>query len=197
MTIGLIAGGPGEEAAIRTLARKVMEKRGTREGVVSAKTRGEGDLFIARKVDVIIRALRNAHRVRKVVVCVDSHSDDQGTYRRAQETRRDLAKLWGVRLKDLPVDYVVIVHELEGWLLASEEALKAVLGKNVELNLPSDLEAHCRQADLLKELFRKNGKPDFEKFTHNRLIADKADPAQIAKRMPSFRRFVSVLRSPS
>lgn len=189
MSVGLIAGGPGEERVLRTLARKVLGR-----AVPSARTRGEGELFVATRVKVIVRNLMDTYQVRKAVVCVDSHSDNQATHERAKATRQALAKLWGVRTRDLPVEYVIIVHELEGWLLADEEALRAVLGRNAQVNVPRDLESHCRQPQLLEEIFRKNGRPDFQKTKDNLDIANGADPKEIAKRMPSFREFVSALR---
>lgn len=194
MTVGLIAGGPGERAVIRILASKVL--RVPPGAIPSAFTMGEAELFIAQKVERLARILKDDYSASKLVICVDSHSDDQAAQRKVLDTRRELAKLWGVRVRDLPVDYVLIVHELEGWLLADEDALRAVLGKNAQFNLPYDLESHCRQAQLLAEIFRKNGKSGFQKTKDNLDIANKANPKEIAKRMPSFRQFVTALKDP-
>ena len=57
------------------------------------------------------------------------------------------------------------------------------------------LENECRPESILKEIYRKHGKSDFNKSRDDIIIANHADPDRIAKRCGSFKKFQQILLS--
>ncbi len=191
MTIGFFVEGPkSEKPSITILARKVLESKSMRRGVVARV--GGGDLFNAQKMKVHINTLLRIHQdITKIIVCVDSDCNPSEAEGRAKSTERQLASF---RLKTVP-RYVLVIHALEGWLAADPEAVGKVVGADVPRHIPQDLEGVCKPADLLDQIFAKYGK-DFRKTQHGPLIAGYADPAAIAHRNSSFRQCQEAIIDP-
>ncbi len=89
--------------------------------------------------------------------------------------------------------YVVVINALEGWLAADPEALRQVLGRGAEVRIEQNLEEICRPAELLEDIFARHGK-DFQKTRYDPLIAEHANPEEIAKHSASFRRFCQLVK---
>jgi hypothetical protein len=127
----------------------------------------------------------------KIIICVDSEcTAPEITERNLGPCKKAIRDL---KIKT-PVDFLVIVHALETWLAADEEALHNALNAKRAIKTAGNLEMECRPVSILKEVYRKYGR-EFIKSKDDLIIAGHADPAQIAKRCSSFRRFQQILLS--
>jgi hypothetical protein len=189
VTIALLTeDGPSGEA-IRILAEKCLKKTG-RPLKIIRRCINRGDIFTnPRKLAALIKQV-NVKEETKTIVCVDSEcTDPKLTEKNLQSTKKALTELKVV------VDFVIIVHALETWLAADEEALRAVIKPKIPLKVPGNLENECRPGSIFKEIYRKHGKGDFNKSNDDIIIANHADPNRIAKRCSSFKKFQQLLLS--
>ena len=133
--------------------------------------RGKGNLLNLTKVASIIKYnLRESHDISKVLLCIDSECTD------VEATKLQLAtpeQALQRSFPDLPVRYVVVDHSLEGWLLQDREAIQETLGRNSKLPQYGNPEENCRPAELLQELFEKNGRY-YKKTVHATIHRQKA-----------------------
>ena len=135
--------------------------------------------------------LKNESRQEKskIIICVDSECTDPSI------TERNLAPCKrAVKGLSFVVHFLVVVHALETWLAADEKALRAILKTNKEIKIPGNLEMECRPVTILKDIYRKHRR-EFLKSKDDLIIAEHANPTQIAKRCSSFRRFQQILLS--
>jgi len=65
---------------------------------------------------------------------------------------------------------------------------------NKEIKIPGNLEMECRPVSILKNIYRKHRR-EFLKSKDDLIIAEHANPARIAERCNSFRKFQQLLLS--
>jgi len=189
VTIALLTeDGPSGEA-IRILAEKCLTKIG-RSSKIIRRSINRGDIFTnPRKLAALVKQV-NVKEQTKIIVCVDSEcTDPKLTESNLQSAKKALSEL------NVVVDFIIVVHALETWLAAADEALRAVIKPKIQIKVPGNLETACRPESILKEIYRKHGKGDFNKSRDDIIIANHADPARIAKRCSSFRKFQQLLLS--
>ena len=91
--------------------------------------------------------------ISHVLVLRDSEGvAPEGTYELMRPAERELRS----RFPGLGINYIVVDHSIEGWLLCDAEALKAVLGTRARINVPGNPDQHPRPAELIKGIFREN-----------------------------------------
>jgi hypothetical protein len=171
--------------AIRILAQKVLKSRKPPEVLRRHIKRGR----IFKKPEKLAALIKSISRGKKAkfIVCVDSECTPPQT----TERNLDRCKKY-LKQNRLVVNFVVVVHTLEAWLAADEEAIRAVLKPKGSITIPTNLESECHPEEILKEIFQKNDK-EFDKSWHDLEIAKKANPAKIAQRCQSLRKFQEVL----
>lgn len=150
-------------------------------------------MFSSDKIQAFIEQaiLMNDPDVSKILICVDSHcTPPEEIQKKAKQMQRTLAKR-GLRK---PVRYCVIVHALEGWLLADTQALSKFL--NVKVNLPANPESICKPKDELSGIFRKAGRSDYNPTRDNFKIAELVNLGQLAKGNSSFAKFCKLVKDP-
>ena len=118
-----------------------------------------------------IQALLLSHpEIGHVLVLRDSEGvAPEETYDLMRPTERQLRG----QFPDVGLNYVVVDHSIEGWLLCDPGALREVLGAQARINIPGNPDQHPRPAELMKGIFRENGK-DFRKTRDNPKIAEAA-----------------------
>ena len=191
MSLGLFVEGESDLAAIPILVRKLGYQSGVR-----ARKMPRGDMLRFDKVRPnIINLIHRRPDIDLVIVCIDA--DDSAPNRlltqEAMPVERRLNRDSAIQV---PVRFTVIAHALEGWLACDETALRSVLGgSRARVNIRGNPENHTEPADLMKQLFRDNGRV-FKKTQHDPLIAERASPECIAARSPTFRRFAEIIGHP-
>ena len=191
MSLGLFVEGESDLAAIPILVRKLGYQSGVR-----ARKMPRGDMLRFDKVRPnIINLIHRRSDIDLVIVCIDA--DDSAPNRlltqEAMPVERRLNRDSAIHV---PVRFAVIAHALEGWLACDEDALRSVLGgSRARVNIRGNPENHPAPADLMKQLFRDNGRV-FKKTQHDPLIAEHTSPERIAARSPTFRRFAEILGRP-
>ncbi|MGH7595769.1 MAG: DUF4276 family protein [bacterium] len=173
--------------AIRILAQKVLMEKSKPPKVIQRWMR-QGHIFNPKNVITFIRNESRQEKT-KIIICVDSECTDPNIIERNLDPCKKAVK----RLQFV-VHFLVVVHALETWLAADEKALRSILKTNKEIKIPGNLEMECRPGNILQEVFRKHGRK-FLKSKDDLIIAEHADPARIAERCSSFRRFQQILLS--
>ena len=150
---------------------------------IESRVVDQGDMLNVRKMQNQIQAVLRLHpNVSHVLVLRDSEGvAPEETYELMRPAERELRE----QFPDLGIDYVVVDHSIEGWLLCDAEALREVLGRQARINVPGNPDQHPRPAELMKGIFRANGR-EFRKTTHNRLIAEVARVEEIEQRSQTF-----------
>ena len=177
IALAIFVEGPSDRESHKHLLRKL--------GHTSIQDRvvPQGDMLNTGTMQRHIQAVLLLHQdISHVLVLRDS----EGV---APEETRDWMRPAETELKrrfpGLGIDYVVVDHSIEGWLLCDAEALKAVLGARARIDVPGNPDQHLRPAELLKDVFRANGKK-FRKTIHNPLIAEAARVEEIRRRSQTF-----------
>ena len=189
MTIALFTEDSSSGEAIRILAEKCLPKS-SKPPKIMRRCINRGDIFTnPRKLAALVKQV-NVKEQTKNIVCVDSEcTDPKLTEKNLQSAKKTLSEL------KVAVDFIIVVHALETWLAADEEALHAAIKSKLPIKVPGNLETACRPESILKEIYRKHGKGDFTKSRDDIIIANHADPARIAKRCSSFKKFQQILLS--
>jgi len=193
MKIGLLVEGKTDADTIGKLVRKIFESSAVKPKLIIRKLRGRGDMFSAEKIQAFIKyaILGDDPDASKILVCVDSHcTPPEEIQKKANQLQRTLAK----RGLGKTVRYCVIVHALEGWLLADAQALSKFLGAQV--NIPANPESICKPKETLSEIFRKAVRSDYSPTRDNPKIAELADVDRLAKGNSSFARFRKLIKDP-
>lgn len=189
MTIALFVEGPSDKKTLRILVRRILGKGAAKTKIVCRIVR-QGGLFNARKIKAYVRddVLLRHQNVDNIIAVVDSECNPcEETQSEAAKIERQLKRL---KVKPLP-RYCVACHALEAWLGADLEALKQVAGKPVKLT--ENLFQACRPKEVLRRAFEKLDKP-FNHVKDDPRIAEKIDPAKVAKNNPSFAHFVRLVK---
>lgn len=177
IALGIFVEGPSDREPHKHLLRKL--------GHPSIQTRvvPQGNMLDTDTMQRHIEAVLLLHQdISHVLVLRDSEGvAPEETYELMRPAERELRR----RFPDLGIDYVVVDHSIEGWLLCDPESLRAVLGARARINVPGNPDQHPRPADLLKGIFRANGK-EFRKTTHNPAIAEAARVEEIRQCSQTF-----------
>ncbi len=171
--------------AIRILAQKVLAEKSKPPKVIQRWMR-QGHIFNPKNIVLFINNEIQKEK-SKIVICVDSECTDPGIVERNLELCKK-----AVKSLQVAAYFLVVVHALETWLAADEEALRMILKTKKEIKIPGNLENECRPGNILQEIFHKHGRK-FIKSKDDLVIAELANPAQIAKRCGSFRKFQQIL----
>jgi hypothetical protein len=163
-TIGLVVEGPYDEAVIPVLAKRCRPNVQTVtrlcKGTVTGKFRG------------LLAELNRSHRLEKALVISDADGRDPESVVRS--LRIEHRKTY--RFKVIPL---VIVEELEAWLISDPEALKQVLRVDKEFHSPEkrpDPKAELKKLCIYTpEIARK--------------LAEVIDLKVLAKSCPRFSKF--------
>lgn len=156
---------------------------------IQAHVVSQGDMLNVREMQNQIQAVLRLHpEISHVLVLRDSEGvDPERTRDRMRPAETELRE----RFPDLGIDYVVVDHSIEGWLLCDQEALKAVLGARARIDVPGNPDQNPRPANLLKRIFKDNGK-EFRKTTHNPAIAEAARVETIRQCSQTFARLAGL-----
>lgn len=121
LTIGLVVEGIYDEAALKELIQKCAR---TQVEVIGRPCHGVNRLM--QKFPNVLKEfqyVKGGSRVDKALVIRDAGNKD------AQELKTGMQAMISNRRYSFPVKLLVVVKELEAWLLADEDAVKAVTGK--------------------------------------------------------------------
>jgi len=176
-----------EEKTIKTIARKKLpETTGIETRIIP-----RGDLL---KEDKVYSRLANDVLLdhpdaEKVVICIDAHCEKEIN----EKTKKVEQSLY--KKINTPIFYVVVENAVEGWLLADIEAVKYIVGHNVNVNIPPSATLDCEPKELLKDIFRKANK-DFIHIRDNPKIAEQMDVDKATRNNQSLAYFVEKLIDP-
>ncbi|MCH8089411.1 MAG: DUF4276 family protein [Chloroflexi bacterium] len=185
MSLAVFVEGPSDRNPIRTLLEKLGQV--VRHVGVVRQGRMLNVDAMASQIEIVAHARR---RLSRVLIFRDSEGiDPEETYQRSRGPERELNQLF----TRFPINYIIVDHSIEGWLAWDVDAVRRVVGGGKYLSLIRNLEANPHPANLLGRVFRANG-PDFDKSTHNQVLAELADIRLIARNSPTFGRLVKILR---
>ena len=122
----------------------------------------------------------------KVIILGDADCNEEGEQKRLQEIYKSLPE--GLRES---VHICIIVHELESWLLADENAISKRLGKNVRA-VPNPESIHDAK-EYLEELFEEVGEKYLTKFGGE--IAKHVNVEKLREKCASFADFERKVRN--
>jgi len=173
--IGFIVEGPSDEKVAEELSRKlrIQSKIKQMHGTINPKkAKAFADLLLDMDCE-------------NVLILKDSHCSDPA---KIEKNLRDRLIEESLRDKiDREVKICIVVHAIESWLLADEEAIADYLGSRVKgINNP---ENECKPDEVLDEIFRKHGKDYLKGGEAPREIAKRLSLEKVAKKCPSFIKF--------
>lgn len=169
MKVGVIVEEPSAVALVKRIAEKVK---------VSTQIRvARGRETLKKKLDAYARLLSD--ECQKVIALVDSHCSDPS----------GVEKNFGVVSN---VIICVVVHAIESWLLADKEAIAKTLRVS-EVKTTQSPEQLCKPEEELSILFEKHNKR-YIKSRDAAKIAEFISPKTLAKKCPSFKKFVDSLK---
>ena len=168
--IGVVVEGACDVAALPILIRKCRNDA----RVVTRECRGP----IFGKFPRILDELERRRTIDKALVICDADGELPSAL--LTRMRRELA---GHRYR-FPVEPLVIVQELEAWLLADEEALENVVGIKVLFRNPEDFKDPKQELERL--LSQRN---QIYTAARARRIAEAIRIPILSKRCPSFLKF--------
>jgi hypothetical protein len=182
MKVGLFVEGHTDKEVISILVKKIDPKI-----KIIARVVPPGDLLSPQKIRPYIEQdlLPKHHDLTKVIICKDSECTDPKEFCRVEEEFKK--EFQGFKI---PVQICIVVHALEGWLMADAESLSKFLG-DARIKIPKNSESLCKPKEALMELFRKANRDYIPK---REKIAEMADIERIAKNNKSFARFRKLLK---
>ena len=183
IALGIFVEGPSDQKPHKHFLRELGHTS------IQARLVPQGDMLNADTMRRYIRALLVQHQeISHVLVLRDSEGvAPEKTHEWMRPVERGLRQ----QFPDLGIDYVVVDHSIEGWLLCDAEALRAVLGPRARINVPGNPDQNPRPANLLKRIFKDNGKK-FDKIRDNAAIAEAADVETIKKCSQTFARLAAL-----
>ena len=188
VSLGLFVEGRSDRAAIPILVKNLGYQSRIKAQIVN-----RSEMLLYDKMERNVRnMLRERSDIDLIVICIDSERVNPNvTERQVQPVQRRLNQTSPVLVR-----FAVVDHALEGWLACDEDALRTVLGgSRARINIRRNPEDHPTPADLLKRIFRDNGRV-FKKTQHDHEIAERCNPERIAARSPTFRRFAEIIGRP-
>lgn len=173
--MGIIVEGESDEKVIREITNKLGVNAKIRRSKRGAKIQSP------KKTKSYVLDL--LYDCDKVVILKDSHCSDP------YEKERNLEE----GLKELEVSFngsiqiCIVVHAIESWRLADEEAIGDYLTSAVkEIKNPED---ECEPDKVLDEIFKKNGRVYLKGGVAPGEIAKRLSLEQLIKKCPSFIKF--------
>ncbi|OGF61391.1 MAG: hypothetical protein A2Y62_05835 [Candidatus Fischerbacteria bacterium RBG_13_37_8] len=188
MKIALIGEGKNDKEVIPVFIKKIFQPYNIDPSIIARKV-PRGDLFSSHKIRAYLEKdiLAKHSRIDKAIICVDSECSDENEI-------TDKAKLIEKELADInpqPI-YIVLIHALEGWLLADTEAIESYLATKINIK-PSDALV-CKPKEMLSSIFRKAGK-DFDYMRDNPRIAQLCNPDRIIMNNKSILALIKIAES--
>lgn len=162
MTVGVIV----EEPSAVAFVNKIAEKLGIR--IETRVARGRDRL--KTKLEAYAGLLSDCE---KIIALVDSHCSNP------LEVERDFGTVSNVNV-------CVIVHAIESWLLADEDAISRSL--RTRIRTPPNPESFCKPEEELDKLFERHGKR-YIKGRAAKEIAEFIELETVASKCPSFEKF--------
>lgn len=183
MKIALLVEGVSDAKTFAILIKKIL---GEKVGVIP-RVVGQGNLLKARKVCAYIQDIINENPdVTKILACLDSEcTPEQETKELIKPVEKEVKNAIGLQYY---FSYFVVVHALEGWLIADPDAITGYLGPKTKVKIADSATLDCRSKETLKNIFKKAGK-DFLNTVADPRIAERVDCDTMAKRNRSFERF--------
>lgn len=177
--IGFIVEGTSDEKVVEEICRKLQ---------VQPKIRIMRKTINPRKAKAFTNFLLDRD-CEKVVILKDSHCSDPA---KIEKNLRDRLIEESLRAKiDGEVRICIVVHAIESWLLADEEAIADYLRSKVKgINNP---ENECKPDKVLDEIFRKHEQGYLKGGEAPREIAKRLSLEKVAKKCPSFIKFKTFL----
>ena len=173
--IGVIVEGTSDEKVIREITHKL--------GVPVEIRRSKRGAKIQSPTKTKTFAVELLSHCEKVVILKDSHCADPHEKEHALEEK----------LKDLGVSFdgtvriCMVVHAIESWLLADDEAIGDYLRSEVrDIYNP---ENECKPDKVLNEIFKRYGLDYFKGGEAPREIAKRLSLDKVIKKCPSFIKF--------
>lgn len=115
---------------------------------------------------------------KKVIILKDSHCSDP-----AEVERKTIEK---IKFNE-NVKICIVVHAIESWLLADEEAIGDYLKSKVkEIHNPENA---CKPEEILDEIFKENNREYLKGGEDPREIAKRLRLEKVIKKCPSFIKF--------
>ncbi|HUV01931.1 MAG TPA: DUF4276 family protein [Desulfobacteria bacterium] len=174
--IGFIVEGPSDEKVVEEICRKLQ---------VQPKIKQMRKAINPRKAKVFAEFLLGLD-CEKVIILQDSHCSDPAKIegnlkgRLIEESLRDKM--------DREVKICVVVHAIESWLLADEEAIGDYLRSKVRgIHNP---ENECKPEEVLDEIFKRHDEQKYLKGGEApREIAKRLSLDRVIEKCPSFIKF--------
>jgi len=167
--------GPSDEKVVEEICRKLQ---------ILPKVKKMRKEMNPRKVKAFVNFLLDQN-CEKVIILQDSHCSDpakiEGNLRKRliEESLRDKI--------DRAVEICMVVHAIESWLLADEEAIGDYLRSKVRgIYNP---ENECKPDKVLNEIFKRYGLDYFKGGEAPREIAKRLSLDKVIKKCPSFIKF--------
>lgn len=185
MKIGFLVEGSTERKVIPILVRKIFANQKRKPQFIPPRVVPQGDLMNARKIQAYIeKDLHCDHPdLSKVIICRDSECTNPKLVERDFQSVQQKLKRLGVKI---PVFYCVVVHALEGWLLADTKALSRFVGRpNLRIPKPESI---CKPKGELRKIFGRINR-SYNPSRDNPRIAELADVNRMADNNKSFAQF--------
>lgn len=184
MKIGLFVEGKSDKETLRALSRRILGKD---TSVIPRTFRARGNLLNERKVGSVGHVLlQKSPEVSKIIVCVDSECTPK---HQTEREIKKIEKLVNTEFQDkCDVQFIAVIHALEGWLLTDPDAVINYLGSEVPIRIPKGAASNCRPKELMKEVFRKANK-DYMATRDAPRIAEGIDIDKVVNKNESFARF--------
>lgn len=173
--IGFIVEGRSDEKVVEEICRKLQVQpkiKQMRKAINPRKAKAFADLLLDLSCE-------------KVIILKDSHCS---TPTKIEINLRDRLIEESLRDKiDREVRICIVVHAIESWLLADEEAIGDYLRSKVKgIHNP---ENECKPEDVLDEIFKKNNREYLKGGEAPREIAKRLSLENVIKKCPSFIKF--------
>jgi hypothetical protein len=172
--IGVIVEGESDEKVIREITQKLgvpAKIRRSRRGATIQNPRKTGSYVVDLLSDC-----------EKVVILKDSHCSDP---HEKEEKLRERLQEEGL-LVDGDLHVCIVVHAIESWLLADEEAIGDYLSSKVrEIHNP---ENECKPEEVLDELFKRYGKVYLKGGDAPGELARRLNLEKVSHKCPSFKK---------
>ena len=177
--IGVIVEGESDERVIREITQKLgvpAKIRRSRRGATIQSPRKTGSYVEDLLSDC-----------EKVVILKDSHCSDPHA---KEEKLRGRLQREGLLVEgDLHI--CIVVHAIESWLLADEEAIADYLSSKVrEIHNP---ENECKPEEVLEELFKRTGRVYLKGGEAPGELARRLKLEKVVTRCPSFKKFKTLI----
>jgi len=173
--IGFVVEGPSDEKVVEEICQKlqILQKiKKMRKAMNPRKVKAFADFLLDQNCE-------------NVIILKDSHCSDPENI---EKNLRDRLIEESLRDKiDREVRICIVVHAIESWLLADEEAIGDYLRSKVKgIHNP---ENECQPEDVLDGIFKKNNREYLKGGEAPREIAKRLSLEKVAKKCPSFIKF--------